>query len=72
MLNLFDVARNAVAYRNRVAELSALSDATLRDPDICSGDIKRIARDAVYGQAKLRTAAVKRAPLPMFLGNPAH
>ena len=72
MLNLFEVARNAVAYRNTVAELTALPVATLLDLDIYRGDIKRIARDAVFGQPKLRSVPVKRAPLPLFLGNPAH
>ena len=72
MLNLFEVVQNAVAYRKTVAELKALSPATLLDLDIYSGDIRRIARDAVYGQPKLRSVPVKRAPLPMFLGNPAH
>ena len=72
MLNLFEVAQNAVTYRKTVAELKALSPATLLDLDIYSGDIRRIARDAVYGQPKLRSVPVKRAPLPMFLGNPAH
>ena len=72
MLNLFEVVQNAVAYRKTVAELNALSPATLLDLDIYADDIKRIARDAVYGQPKLRNVAVKRASLPMFLGNPAH
>jgi len=72
MLNLFEVARNAVAYRNTVAELKALSPATLLDLDIYSGDIDRIARDAVYGQPKLRNAAAARTPMPRFLVNPAH
>ena len=72
MLNLFEVVQNAVTYRKTVAELKALSPATLLDLDIYSGDIRRIARDAVYGQPKLRNVPVKRAPMPMFLGNPAH
>lgn len=72
MLNLIEVFQNAVAYRKTVAQLNALSPATLRDLDIHSADISRIARDAVYGQPKWRAAPEKRTPLPMFLGNPAH
>ena len=71
MLKLFDVARKAVAYRKTRTALEALSAATLRDLNIDPGEIKRIARDAVYGQPKVQNAYAPRAQMPRFLVNPA-
>lgn len=71
MLNLFEVVRNAVAYRKTRADLEALSVATLLDLDINPGDIKRVARNAVYGQPRAHNAYAPRAQMPRYLVNPA-
>ncbi len=42
-------ARNRVAYLRTVAELSSLPLDTRLDLDIYAGDIRHIARRAVYG-----------------------
>lgn len=47
--NLRAAARNRVAYMRTVAELSQLSLDTRLDLDIYAGDVRRIARRAVYG-----------------------
>ena len=71
MLNLFEVVRKAVTCRETRTELEALSAATLRDLDIHPGDIRRIARVAVYGEPRVRNAFARRTQMPRFLVNPA-
>ena len=70
MLTLINSVRNWVAYRNTVAELSALPLDTLLDIDIYYGDIEKIARAAVYGREPYATPAYM--PKLRFITNPIH
>ncbi|WP_238366669.1 hypothetical protein [Mesobacterium pallidum] len=48
LTNLRGRAARAVAYRRTLRELRGLNSTIARDLDIAPGDVRRIAREAVY------------------------